>query len=329
MNTRRLCALVAAGAAMSAPPASSLVAQSPARGAASGRSSSDTAFPVARNGVIDITMTNNTLVVRGTDRSNAELRAKPRSYKLQASGVSVVLNAGDDTDARARRSRRDPDDDDKIDLAVPRGVRLVVHGASGDVDIADVTGDIDVHVLSGDIKTRNLGGRAIIETLSGDVHMFDGVGDLRVTTVSGDIKAQRVRGTIDVNTTSGTIELTAERTSRVQVDASSSDINFSGGLTSDARVEITTHSGDIVLRLPDNISGLMDVATFDGELRTSGLSLVTSGQTSGQSNRTDRRRESDSKVKHFEFGGGGSARITLSTFSGDVTVQRLRRSNED
>lgn len=296
----------------------------------------DTAFNLSRTAVIDISVTHNDLVVRGSDRPTAELRARTRSYKLQSSGVAVSLAVGGD-DARSRQ--RD-EEDDVVQLLVPRGVRLVVHGASGDVSITDVTGDVDVHVQSGDIHTRNLGGRAIIETLSGDINVQDGVGDLRVTTVSGDVTARRVRGTVDVNTTSGTIVLSTERTPRVQVEAMSGDITLSGSLHSDAQIQLVTHSGDVALRLPESVGGLMDITTFNGEIASGGMTLLPSaagtvvrgdlargltGAGRAALGNSDRRNN----TKRFEFGGGGAARISVSTFNGDVSVQRLRRDNEE
>ncbi len=302
----------------------------------------DTAFNVSRTGVIDITTTRNDLIVRGTDRPNAELRARARTYKLQSSGVAVSLTVGDD-DRRSKARGRD-DDDDLVQLFVPHGVRLVIHSTSGDVDIADVSGDIDVHAHSGDIHTRALGGRAIIETLSGDIEMDGGVGDLRVSTVSGDLTARRVRGTIDVSTTSGTIVLNTERTSRVQVDATSGDITLSGVMNSDARVQLVTHSGDIALRLPESFGGIMEVTTVTGEFEAAGMTMLPSGGTlsiggvagperSLSGNDRTRARASvtgnPNNTKRFEFGGGGSARISVSTFNGDVAVQRVRRGNEE
>ena len=215
-------------------------------------------------------------------------------------------------------TRRGRDDDPRFELLVPRGVRLIISVGSGDVDVQDITGDVEVHAVSGDIALRAIGGRAIVETLSGDIEIADGVGDLRATTMSGDITARGVRGSTEVHTTSGTVDLGMPRAGSVKVESMSGDIIFDGMPTDDANFQLATHSGDITLRMPDGARGVLDVSTFSGEVSTnSTLTLTSSGAPrSGRRERTGQR---------FEFGGGGSTRITVATFSGDIRLQRSSR----
>lgn len=295
----------------------------------------DTTFAVSRSGVVDLTLRSGRLVVRGTDRSNAELRAHGMNYQLRTGGASATLTIGESFSRRRSSSsdRRSDDrrsDDGTIELFVPRGVRLVVNGTNNDVDVADVGGDVDVHLMNGDVRLRNIGGRAIVETLTGDVTISDGVGDLRVTTVSGDIVAHGVRGNIDVSTTSGDVTLGAEKAAHVQVDAMSATIVFEGALADDARLQFTTHSGDVVLRLPESAGGTMDVSTFNGDVRGGTMTLLPGGEgvPTGMA-RGLAGRMSQGSARRYEFGGGGNARITISTFNGDVSLQRgTRRRNE-
>lgn len=291
---------------------------------ASGRASADTAFAVSRNGVIDISMRSANLVVRGSDRTTAELRSKNRDYQMRSSGVSVTLSVGDRDDRSTRSSQDRAERNADVLLMVPNGVRLVIHSTSGDVDISNVTGDVDIDLRSGDVHTRALGGRAIIQTLSGDITMTEGVGDLRITTVSGDITARQVRGTIDIGTTSGTVLVTADRSSRAQIDGVSGDVHLDGTFASDARMQITTHSGDVSLRLPESAGGNAEVTTFSGDLHAGALTLLPFTDAGGS------RRSTERRTRRFEFGGGGAAHLVISTFSGDVTIARgVRRGGEE
>lgn len=304
--------------------ASSATAQSSTR-ASSRTFRNDTAFAVNQNGVIDITVTNGNLIVRGSDRSTAELRADSRNFNVRSSGVSVALSVGNDGDRRNDRgSDRRRGDDDDIELLVPRAVRLVIHCATGDVSVSDVTGDVEVHGRSGDIHTRALGGRAILETLTGDIRVTDGVGDLRVTTVSGDLTANGIRGAIDILSTSGSVVLLGDRIVRAQIEAVSGDISFDGAIGPNARVQLTTHSGDVSLRIPESSGGVLEVSSFSGSISGGAMTLMPS------SGRNSRSRIGDGGTKQFEFGGGGNSRITVSTFSGDVTLRRAaRRGSEE
>ncbi len=280
----------------------------------SAQSRSDTTFAIARSGVIDITLRSGQLLVRGSDRMDAELRANGMNYQFKSSGVGVTLTTSD----RSRRSSSNRDRDARIELFVPRGVRLVISAHSADVEVRDVSGDVEVHAVSGDILLQAIGGRAIVETLSGDLEIADGVGDLRATTMSGDVSARGIRGTVEVHTTSGSVTLGMPRANRVQVESVSGDILFDGMPSDAANFQLTTHSGDVTLRMPDGAHGVLDVSTFSGEITTNSAMTLTSGGAA----RSGRRERSG---QHFEFGGGGATLISISTFNGDIRLEHGAR----
>jgi DUF4097 and DUF4098 domain-containing protein YvlB len=85
------------------------------------------------------------------------------------------------------------------------------------------------------------------------------------------------------------------------------DVNFSGAIADDGRYRLTTHDGDVILRIPENVNATISVATFDGEFMA---------DFPIQLERTESRR--------FSFTlGNGSARVELHSFDGDI--QMLRR----
>ena len=274
----------------------------------------DTSFAVSRNAVIDISLRSGRLIVRGGDRSSAELRTSRTDYRLRSAGVGVTLAIGTESGRNTRSSSSRGD----VQLLVPRGVKLVVNGMTGDVSVSDVDGDVEVQVLSGDIEVRSLGGRAILSTLSGDVRVNEVAGDLRLTTVSGDITASAVRGDLDVNTTSGDVVVNAGQVRRLQFNSVSGDLTLEGTLVADARLQLTTHSGDVMLRLPENAGGQLEVSTFNGTVSGGTMTLLPG--TVGT------RRDRSATL--YEFGGGGSARITVSTFNGDITLSRGARRRD-
>ena len=294
--------------------------------ASAGEVSVDTTFTVARNGVIDISVPSGRLVVRGSERSTAALRTNGADYRLRSSGGGVTLAMAESFERRSgvRSSSYRQTDEPEIELLVPRAVRLLINGKAADVSVSDIAGDVEIHLQSGDVRLESLGGRAIVETISGDIRAVNGVGDLRVTTVSGDLIARGIRGSIDVHTTSGTVALGVEGSASVQVEVVSGDILFDGSFADDARLQLTTHSGDVVVQLPESARGELDVTSYNGEVRGAAITLKPSREEGVRSGRNDR------STRHYEFGGGGAARITITTFSGDVSIQRGagRRSEE-
>ncbi len=278
----------------------------------------DTTFVLARNALVDITVRRGELVIRGSDRSEAELRTSNANYTLRTSGGGVALGV---REAGGRTFTRDTEDN-RVELILPRGVRVVISAGSADVDIRDIEGDVEVHSNNGDITLERLGGRAIVETLSGDLRLTDGVGDLRVTTSNGDVVARDVRGTVDVQSTSGDLSVTGTRVPRVHIESISGDAEFEGSVASDARVHISTHSGDVLLRLPEGTRGSLEFETHTGEMQTN-APITTTGAL------VDSRTGKPRAGQRYDFGGGGSVSVVISTFNGDVRFERGSSRSSD
>jgi len=281
----------------------------------------DSSFAVARNAVVDITVRTGRLVVRGGAATTGAIRGRSGDYQLRTTGVGVTLDASEDMrSSRSSRSSRSESrrNDATLELDLPRNVRLVISTASADVDVSGIDGDVEIRTTSGDIGLDDIGGRLTLEALSGDIRLSGRSGPARVTTMSGDITLRGVRDEVNVHTTSGDVILGMDRAARVDVESISGDITFDGSTTDDARLQLTTHSGDVTLRLPEIARGSIDVSTFNGEMTASGsLTLMPSSLTSTRSERA---------VRRYEIGGGGSTRFTISTFNGDVRVVRGNRS---
>ncbi|WP_373059617.1 DUF4097 domain-containing protein [Gemmatimonas sp.] len=280
----------------------------------------DSSFAVARNAVVDITVRTGRLVVRGGSATTGAIRGRTGDYQLRTSGVGVTLEASDDmrsTSSSRSGSRRD---DATLELDLPRNVRVVISTASADVDVSGIDGDVEIRTTSGDIGLDDIGGRLTLETLSGDIRLGGRSGPARVTTMSGDITLRGVRDDVNVHTTSGDVMLGMDRAARVEAESISGSITFDGSTTDDARLQLTTHSGDVTLRLPESARGSIDVSTFNGEMSASGAGSLTLMPSSLTPSRNDRA------VRRYEIGGGGSTRFTISTFNGDVRVVRGTRS---
>lgn len=270
----------------------------------------DTSFAMSRDALVDITITSGKLLVRGSDRTVAELRAGDARYELRTSGAGIALSLGE---LRGRGSR-----DHDMELVLPRGVRLAISGSTGDIDVRDVGGDVTVRVRSGDVHLAGVGERVVVESFSGDVVLEGGVGVARVESASGDITLQGVRGSATITTTSGDLTVGAAGAAQLSAQTVSGDITVDGTLADDARVRLDTHSGDVVLRVNDGLRGTLDFQTFSGELVTTSPVVMTprTGLTAAGRNRPAQR---------FEFNGGGSASLTVTTFNGDLRFVRGAR----
>jgi len=293
-----------------------LLMTAPSIGAAQG-SRPDTTFTLSRGALVDITVRRGVLVLRGTDRAEASLRSSNGTVTARSTGGGVVLGT---RQAMGRSFTRDTDAS-RVELTVPRNVRVVISAGSADVELRDIDGDVEIRSSNGDVRMDRLGGRAIVETLSGDLVITGGVGDVRVTSSSGDVNVEGVRGSVNVTTTSGDVTVLGTRVPGVRIESISGDAEFDGSVAPDARVHVSTHSGDVALRLGDDARGTLEFETHTGEMQT-GIPVTTVGPTSGQAPR-------NRAAQRYEFGGGGSLSVMISTFSGDVRFERGSSRSSD
>lgn len=154
--------------------------------------------------------------------------------------------------------------------------------------------------------------RLVAGTVSGDLDATGLRGDLRLSSVSGDVALADAEGpAIDAHTVSGNVTLRSIRSPVVSANTVSGDLEFSGPLAAEGAYDFTTLSGDVDLELGEPVSATMRAATFSGRFHTT-LPVSTGGE--------ERRR----KHRYSATWGGGSARLELESFSGDITVRTIR-----
>ncbi len=278
--------------------------------------SRDTTVRVPGGAVVDVTVRSGRLVVRGIDGMTGSVRAGGANYELRSTGVTLTLRGGDDApSSRYAAGRRD---DQPLELDVPRGVRLVVSSLSANVEVRGLTGTVDVRSTSGDVLLDQTSGRVIVQTISGDVQSTGSGTLLRANTVSGDLRIREARGELEVHTTSGQVSVSGRDITRFMVESMSGDVQFDGLLARDARVDVSTHSGDVTLRLPDEAHGEVGLSTFNGELVTGGPLTILPGSITGPRGRNAQRFR-------FGTGTGPGSRLDITTFSGDVRLVRSQQ----
>ncbi len=82
---------------------------------------------------------------------------------------------------------------------------------------------------------------------------------------------------------------------------------FDGLVRNDGRYRLSTHDGDVIVRVPDGTNATVSIATFEGEFEATFPVRITKAET-GQ--------------KFSLILGSGSARMELETFDGDIRLER-------
>jgi DUF4097 and DUF4098 domain-containing protein YvlB len=266
------------------------------------RSRIDTTFAFDKSGTLTVSATNGDVVVNGVSGNQMHVRAtsEANNLRLDASSTRVMVEA---TGHRG--------DDSHIEISVPFGTRVIARTQSGDIGVHATRGEVEVHAQSGDIKVEDVAGRLDVNTLSGEIVVRSVVGDVVVATTSGGVKLSEIRGNADVGTVSGDVELRGITAKTVRAKTTSGDVTFDGLIDPAGRYELVAHSGDVNLHIQRDASAQLTVSTWNGGIDSQFPITLRPGEHGiGSSN---------SKKFTFEIG-GGAARITAETFSGDVTI---------
>ncbi len=147
-----------------------------------------------------------------------------------------------------------------------------VSTGSGDVDIGyDLeVGSLAVTTASGDIDCRVKSCQQVeISTASGDVSLEGNAAALRIETASGDVELDGPVGQAEIKTASGDVELSGS-VWKARVKCMSGDIRLES-MTLPEAMDLSSKSGDIEVRIPDNgpfkvnassVSGTVDLRPF-------------------------------------------------------------------
>ena len=226
-----------------------------------------------------------------------------------------IVSRGDGMDASA-----------DLTVTVPRGKRVALHLAAGEVSVTNVEGDILVDVHMANLTTRGTKGVLDLDTGSGRVQVTDADGEVNLDTGSGSVTLTKIRGSrlrldtgsgrvrgsditvtdLDVDTGSGDVELSAVRSQDIVLDSGSGSVELE--LADDVRsLRVDSGSGDVTIGIPTNLGAEITAETGSG-----GIEFDIPVEV--------RKRERDYISGKI---GDGQGRIIIDTGSGEV---RLRRS---
>jgi DUF4097 and DUF4098 domain-containing protein YvlB len=210
-----------------------------------------------------------------------------------------------------------------LNVTIPSGKTVGIFTGVGRVDVSNVDGDLMVDVGSADITAKGTRGSLDLDTGSGDIRVDNAQGEINLDTGSGSVTLNGSKGgklsidtgsgdvivsdatatTTEIDTGSGEIRIDQISTSRLNLDTGSGDIR-AALVSAPDDIEIDTGSGSVTLRLPSDVSAMVDLDTGSGDFTVELPLTVT------------HKEESNLRGKL----GSGRGRITIETGSGDISL---------
>lgn len=263
----------------------------------------DTSFTVDRGATVDVQIPKGQIVVTSWQRPDIRVQATAPSSALivekSASRVAIRLRADGRTNAEVR-----------VEVTVPQHMALLLGITDGGVSARDVNADVEVRGSHTDVEITDVRGRTVVETITGDVRASRLVGDTRINVIDGDVVLSEVEGAVSVQTVSGRALMSGVHSGTVHAQTVSGDLRYEGSMERGGRYDFSSHSGDIRLVLAAGAGAQFSAQSTIGQIYSEFPVTMSTGVVGGSG-----------RVMNFDIG-DGSARVTLETFSGGITIQR-------
>lgn len=190
-------------------------------------------------------------------------------------------------------------------LQLPAGVHLGVESVSADVEVVGLRGPLQVNSVSGDVDLELQSPSVDLRSVSGDLRLSAPSRQTRISTVSGDIDATGLGGRLALETVSGNATVAGSAFERIDLKTISGDIDGELSLLPQAVLVGESLSGNLRLQMPSTTSAVLRARSFSGDI-DSGFGGAVAAST--------RSKGLELQVND------GSARVDLSSFSGDIAL---------
>lgn len=151
-----------------------------------------------------------------------------------------------------------------VDVTVPQQTILSVRNADGAVDCEPLEGRFSFVTGDGAVRAHGLKGDCEVSTGDGKVILDDMDGRLRARTRDGHLSVSGRFEALDLSTGDGRVDATARAGSKLA-----------------SAWSLETGDGAVTLRVPHDITALLDVRTGDGHINVQ-LPITVSGRLSGR-----------------------------------------------
>lgn len=245
------------------------------------------------------------IMVQAWDRNELSLTGDlgEGSEKLEITGDAASLGIAVKLPKRSRNA-----EDSLLQLRVPAGASVDLQGVSADVRVQGLRGAISVNTVSGDLDIDAASQQLNLQTVSGNMLVrASSARKTRLNSVSGDITVKGLSGEVQGESVSGNVVLGSGPYSDVKLHSVSGDVRVDGALADRGTLAVESLSGNIELLLPGTPSATLLMKTFSGDLASDFGGVA------------DSSHDVETRL------GDGKGRITLSSFSGDISVRRNKR----
>jgi len=246
-----------------------------------------------------------TIDVIGWDKNEVRIEGTldDKAKKLEITGNDSDLSIKVKYPRKTRNIRGS-----ELTIHIPRGCRLETESVSCDVTVRDVDGPVEIESVSGEITVTGKPRSVEIASVSGVIEVDTETDEVEIESVSGDIFVNNVSRRLSLSCVSGDVEIRSDSLDDFEFNTVSGKLDLTARPARNGRWEIDCHSGEVTLNLPSDVDAEFEIDTFSGDI---------DDDFGHKAERTSKYAPG----KELSFTqGDGSARITVSVFSGEVRI---------
>lgn len=263
----------------------------------------DTTFAAGDARRLDVESMGGEVVVHGWDRDEVRVVAEHSSrtvVEIRRSGRSLFI----EPEGRSFPTVVD------FEVWVPRTMDVSLEGFQSSLSVEGTTGEIEAETFQGNVSIEGGSGSVQATSVSGRVTIRGASGEVIAEATSGSIVISDSSGEIEAESVGGSILMENIRATRVDAETVGGRVEYSGSLAPGGDYYFGTHSGRVVLELPQDTEADLRLTTLSGN--------VSVDHPGAAIERASRGRSS------VRLGNGGS-RVEVESFSGRILVRESGR----
>ncbi len=193
-------------------------------------------------------------------------------------------------------------------LLVPDKAQIKIESTNGStiaknigsfIEVKSICGNVNIQNAINGVKIKTISGKIVLKNINGDVNLKTTSGAISITGMNGSLEAENVSGRIDLNNIADA--------KHIEVESIAGNISLNGGLNPAGSYELDSHCGNITLNIPEYSNFELQTKTFSGEVQYN-FNIKNIGKVSSQ--------------KFHGISGKGGANLTLSSFSGNIQIEK-------
>jgi DUF4097 and DUF4098 domain-containing protein YvlB len=155
-----------------------------------------------------------------------------------------------------------------LQVFVPAGSHLSVRTVNAAVEVEAVTGRVEVSTVNGGVRIAGAASEVEVETMTGPIEVHALAAPMSIHSISGAVLVEGATGEVRIETVSGTVHVNGSAVSSLEVQTTTGEVEFRGGLARQGALEIETFSSPVRLVLPRSTPAVFDLRTFAGNIKS-------------------------------------------------------------